>query len=66
MAGQILVFIRTSPLRAEAQYSRSVVVPLRRPTADTALLDQAALMGLDRIFKPGFKYAKAGVMLPPA
>jgi DNA polymerase V len=63
VAGQILVFIRTSPFRPEAQYSRSMVNPLRRPTSDTALLVQAALMGLDRIYKPGFKYAKAGVML---
>ena len=62
-AGQILVFIRTSPFRPEAQYSRSVVVPLRRPTADTGDLVTAAVMGLRAIYRPGFKLAKAGVML---
>ena len=63
LAGRILVFIRTSPFRPEAQYSRSTVVPLRRPTGDTAAFVSAALAGLRQIYKPGFKYAKAGVML---
>lgn len=62
-ASQVLVFIRTSPFRPDAQYSRSLIVPLRRPTADTALIVQAALMGLDAIYRSGFKYAKAGVMV---
>ncbi len=63
LASQVLVFIRTSPFRPDAQYSRSLIVPLRRPTADTALIVQAALMGLQVIFRSGFKYAKAGVMV---
>jgi DNA polymerase V len=63
LAGQVLVFIRTSPFRPDPQYSRSLVIPLRRPSADTAALVSAALAGLRHIYKPGFKYAKAGVML---
>lgn len=63
LTAQVLVFIRTSPFRPDAQYSRSMVVPLRRPTADTALLVHAALAGLRQIYRQGFKYAKAGVML---
>lgn len=62
-AGAVLCFVRTSPFRPAAQYSRSMVVPLLRPTADTALIAQAAIQGLQRIYKPGFNYAKAGVML---
>jgi DNA polymerase V len=62
-ACNVLVFIRTSPFRPDPQYSRSFTMPLRRPTADTALLVAAALAGLRHIFRPGFKYAKAGVML---
>ena len=35
-AGQVLTFIRTSPFRVQdPQYSRSTVVPLRRPTSDS-------------------------------
>ena len=64
MAGQVLVYIRTSPFRKDdQQYSRSVTVPLRRPSADTAVLVQSALRGLGSIFLDGFRYAKAGVML---
>ena len=63
MAGQVYVFIRTSPFRQEAQYSRGISVPLRRPSSDTGALVAAALAGLRAIFQPGFKLAKAGVML---
>ena len=63
-AGQVLVFIRTSPFRVkDRQYSRSMVVPLRRPTDDSRAISQAALAGLKAIYQPDYHYAKAGVML---
>lgn len=63
LAGLVMVFIRTSPFRKDAQYSRSMTIPMRRPSADTAATVAAALAGLRAIYRPGFKYAKAGVML---
>jgi DNA polymerase V len=63
LAAKVLVFIHTSPFREGPQYSRSVVIPLRRPTADTNLLIHASLDGLKRIFRQRYKFAKAGVML---
>jgi DNA polymerase V len=60
---QVLVFVRTSPFRSDPQYSRSIVIPLRRPTADTTQLVEAAVAGLVCIYRPDFLYAKAGVML---
>ena len=63
VAGDVMVFIRTSPFRKDPQYSRSIVVPLRRPTADTGAVVQATTLGLQAIYCQGFKYAKAGVML---
>lgn len=63
-AGQVLTFIHTSPFRRDdKQYSRSITVPLRRPTADSGAITATAVRGLQAIFKPGFNYAKAGVML---
>lgn len=59
----VLCFVRTSPFRKDAQYSRSITVPLIRPSADTAEIVGAALAGLRSIYRPGFKMAKAGVML---
>ena len=63
LASEVMVFIRTSPFRKDPQYSRSIVVPLRRPTADTGAIVQATVLGLRAIYCRGFKYAKAGVML---
>ena len=63
LAGQLLVFAHTSPFRPGPRFSRSIVVPLRRPTADTRLLVQAAVMGITQIYQPGFQLSKAGVML---
>jgi len=60
---QVMCFVRTSPFRGDAQYSRSVSVPLRRPTAHTGAIVSAALAGLKAIYRPGFKLAKAGVIL---
>ena len=67
VAGSLQVFIQTNPFRekggAAAQYQRGTTIPLPDPTADTMLLVQWALRGLDRIFRPGFDYRKAGIML---
>lgn len=63
LAHQVMVFIRTSPFRSDAQYSGSTTVQMRRPSADTAVIVAAALAGLRAIYRPGFNYAKAGVML---
>ncbi|MBX6963891.1 Y-family DNA polymerase [Alcaligenes faecalis] len=59
----ILVFIRTSYSRDDPQYSGGTVVRLLRPIDDTASLVQAALQGLHKIYREGFKYAKAGICL---
>ena len=64
LAGDILVFIRTSPFRREdKQYAPSIVIPLPHPSASTLELAQAARQGLNRIYRPGYAYAKAGVIL---
>jgi DNA polymerase V len=63
LAGQVLVFARTSPFRDGPRFSKSVVVPLVRPSADTSALANAAVKGLRSIYAPGFQLAKAGVML---
>ncbi|KQT08968.1 Y-family DNA polymerase [Ramlibacter sp. Leaf400] len=63
-ASQVLTFIHTNPFRkGERQYSRSATLPLRRPTADTAPIVQAALRGLNEVFRPGYRIHKAGVIL---
>jgi DNA polymerase V len=63
LARELLVFMHTSPYRSGPQCSRSVVVPLRRPTDDTLALTNAAADGMRRMYQPGFEFIKAGVML---
>ena len=63
-ASQVLTFVHTNPFRKwERQYARSVTLPLRRPTSDTAPIVQAALRGVQQVFRPGYKIHKAGVIL---
>jgi DNA polymerase V len=64
VAGAVQVFIATSPHRKnDRQHSPSVTTPLIRPTADTRLLIGAAARALEVMYRPGFNYVKAGVML---
>lgn len=63
-AGSLLVFIQTSPFRLDdPQYTGSLRIPLSVPTDDTLAMTRYALAGLEKVYRPGFPYAKAGVML---
>ncbi len=63
VAAQVLTFVHTSPHKPGPQYSRAVTMPLRRPSADTVDLVNAAICGMRAIYRPGYRMAKAGVML---
>lgn len=64
LAGMIYVMIRTSPFRTdEAFYHNQLLVGLPYATDDTRLLVKYALAALKEIYRPGFNYAKAGMML---
>ena len=63
-AGRVLVFVHTSAFRSQdRQYSNSITLSLRRPSADTAAITATAVRGMEAIYRTGFNYAKAGVML---
>ncbi|WP_434516466.1 translesion error-prone DNA polymerase V subunit UmuC [Dechloromonas sp. ARDL1] len=62
-AGRILVFIHTSPFSDGPQYAKSATISLTRPTADTLVIVRGAIKGLRGIYRPGYDYSKAGVML---
>lgn len=63
-AGALSVFIRTNPFSPkEPQYQRSMTIPLPDTTSDTRVLVAWAQKVLRRIYRPGFAYQKAGVML---
>lgn len=63
-AGAVMVFIRTNPFKASIpQYSNSLQASLPMATSDTRLLARTAITLLERLYRPGFAYQKAGVML---
>ncbi len=60
----ITVFVRTSPFKDnEPQYSNSTSGELLIPSSDTRDFIELASHLLKRIWKDGFRYTKAGVML---
>lgn len=65
VAGGLAVHVRTARHDEEAalRCDDSVALPLPVPTADSAVFIRLAHEGLDRVFRPGYPYAKAGVML---
>jgi len=61
---KIRVSIRTGMFNPEeAKYANGVVVDLPYPTDDVRFLTKAAVGAVDRIYRPGFKYSKAEVLL---
>lgn len=64
VCGAIHVFIRTNPFRErDLQYSNGIVIPLPNPSSETMMLTKAALFRLEQLFRDGYLYKKAGVML---
>jgi DNA polymerase V len=62
-AGVLTVFLMTNRFADEPQYSNSVTLPLPVATQDTAELIGYALRGVEQIFRAGYRYQKAGVIL---
>jgi DNA polymerase V len=62
-AGAITVFVRSSPFNGTSFYSNSATVTLPLASNDTAVLLQAALPLVERLFKPHKPLQKAGVLL---
>ena len=63
-AGMLHVFARTSPFRERDEpFSRSATIQLHPPSSDTAVLVDAAMRGIKEFYEPGYRLAKAGVIL---
>lgn len=60
----VSVFINTNPHRDDLeQYGNFATVNLDIASADTMAITNAASRALDSIFRPGYQYKRAGVML---
>jgi DNA polymerase V len=62
--GSIHIYIRTSPFnKKESCYANGVTIPLPKQTNNTLTLIQFASFGLRKIYRSGYKYQKAGILL---
>ena len=60
----VMVFVRTNPFsKNKRQYGRSICVKIPYPTNSTIELTKHALIGLKAIYKEGYEYKKAGIMV---
>ncbi len=63
-AQAVYVFVQTNGFReTDAQYSNGLTCTLTVPTSDTRTIIEAAKFCLNRIYRPGYRYKKTGVML---
>lgn len=63
-AAILTAYIETNHIaQSEPQYSRSVTVTLAAPTNSTLVLVRAAKFALGKIFREGYRYKRAGVLL---
>ncbi len=64
VAALMTVFARTSPFsERDPWYSGSIAVPFAEHTADERRIVGLAARSVRRIYRPGFAYAKAGIIL---
>lgn len=60
----LMIFIHTNGFRKDLpQYSRNIIVQTHYPTHSAIELTQFALDGLKRIYRKGYEYKKAGVIV---
>tara|TARA_Y100000589_G_C26948439_1_gene545415 strand:- start:199 stop:795 length:597 start_codon:yes stop_codon:yes gene_type:complete len=64
LATSILVFIKTNPFKNEDfQYNNAQKIIMKVPSNDSMEITKNALLLLNRIYKKGYSYKKAGVIV---
>jgi len=64
LCSRLQVFIITNYFRKDsAQYSNSINIKLPYPTNSSIDISKFAIMGLENIFRKGYRYKKSGVIL---
>jgi DNA polymerase V len=60
----MMVFVRTNPFsQTDPQYSNSICLKFIKETNNTVVILKTAILGLQAIYRQGYHYKKAGVML---
>ena len=62
-ADNLNLYITTGPFDEQSSYSNNQTITLPRPTASTPDLIEVTMRCLKSLYRPGYRYRKAGVML---
>ncbi|MCR4965714.1 MAG: Y-family DNA polymerase [Bacteroidales bacterium] len=64
VASSVSVFVRTNPFREDLpQYENFMEIPLYTATNSTITIVKACVAALEKIYRPGYYYKKAGVIV---
>ena len=62
-AQSVYIFLKTNKFNKEKQYNGGIVLGLNTPCGDTAQIIKLTSSAVDMIYRPGYLYQKAGIML---
>ena len=62
-AQSIYIFLQTNKFNKAKQHNAGIVIGLSNPCSDTGQIIRLAISAIDTIYKPGYLYQKAGIML---
>ena len=64
ICSHVVVFIQTNSFSThQKQYANSITLPVIVASNDTRRLSAVAIMGIEKIYRAGYSYKKAGVIL---
>ena len=62
-AQSIYIFLQTNKFKKGKQYNKGIVIGLNTPCSDTAQIIKLSTAAIDMIYRSGYLYQKAGIML---
>ena len=62
-AQSIYIFLQTNKFKRGKQHNKGIVIGLNTPCSDTAQIIKLSTTAVDMIYRSGYLYQKAGIML---
>ena len=62
-AQSVYIFLQTNKFKKGKQYNKGIVIGLNTPCSDTAQIIKLATTAIDMMYRSGYLYQKAGIML---
>ena len=62
-AQSVYIFLQTNRFNKDKQHNEGIIIGLNTPCSDTAKIIKLSTTAIDMIYRPGYLYQKAGIML---